>query len=59
MAGLTTLRRAGLEAVAVSTLARWLSVGELGVGEKRLGDGIVGKAPNVRRASIITRKSAA
>jgi hypothetical protein len=36
-----------------------LSVGELGVGEKRLGDGIVGKAPNVRRASIITRKSAA
>jgi hypothetical protein len=44
--------------VAVSTLARWLSVGELGVGEKRLVDGIVGKAPNIaaRRSSPGSRQ---
>src|SRR3981189_2437720 len=46
MAGLTELRTAGLEArCGVHTGA--VVVGELGVGEKRLCDGIVGEAPNI------------
>jgi class 3 adenylate cyclase len=46
MAGLTKLRTAGLEARrGVHTGA--VVVGELGVGEKRLSDGIVGEAPNI------------
>ena len=46
MAGLTELRREGLEArCGVHTGP--VVVGELGVGEKRLCDGIVGEAPNI------------
>jgi class 3 adenylate cyclase/tetratricopeptide (TPR) repeat protein len=46
MAGLTELRREGLEArCGVHTGP--VVVGELGVGEKRLFDGIVGEAPNI------------
>jgi class 3 adenylate cyclase/tetratricopeptide (TPR) repeat protein len=46
MAGLTKLRTAGLEArCGVHTGA--VVVGEFGVGEKRLCDGIVGEAPNI------------
>lgn len=46
MAGLTELRTDGLEArCGVHTGA--VVVGELGVGEKRLCDGIVGEAPNI------------
>ena len=46
MAGLTELRTHGLEArCGVHTGP--VVVGELGVGEKRLRDGIVGEAPNI------------
>jgi class 3 adenylate cyclase/tetratricopeptide (TPR) repeat protein len=46
LAGLTELRREGLEArCGVHTGP--VVVGELGVGEKRLFDGIVGEAPNI------------
>jgi class 3 adenylate cyclase len=46
MAELTELRTAGLEArCGIHTGA--VVVGELGVGEKRLRDGIVGEAPNI------------
>jgi class 3 adenylate cyclase/tetratricopeptide (TPR) repeat protein len=46
MAGLTELRTAGLEArCGVHTGP--VVVGEMGVGEKRLCDGIVGEAPNI------------
>ncbi|MBR1237324.1 AAA family ATPase [Bradyrhizobium sp. AUGA SZCCT0182] len=46
MAGLTELGREGLEArCGVNTGP--VVVGELGVGEKRLCDGIVGEAPNI------------
>jgi class 3 adenylate cyclase/tetratricopeptide (TPR) repeat protein len=46
MAGLTELRREGLKArCGVHTGP--VVVGELGVGEKRLCDGIVGEAPNI------------
>src|SRR5262245_49267497 len=46
MAGLTELRTAGVEdRCGLHTGA--VVVGELGVGEKRLSDGIVGEAPNI------------
>jgi class 3 adenylate cyclase/tetratricopeptide (TPR) repeat protein/ABC-type transport system involved in cytochrome c biogenesis ATPase subunit len=46
LAGLTELRREGLEA-RCGVHTGLVVVGELGVGEKRLRDGIVGEAPNI------------
>jgi class 3 adenylate cyclase len=60
MAGLAELGRDGLEA-RCGVHSGPVVVGELGVGEKRLCDGIVGEAPNIiasvsRRLSLASGK---